>query len=65
MRIVTLVIRTFIGIKDTLNRIIDRNGKNILTEGYKNMIDRFRASMFTYLVLFIAKNIEGYNKEAD
>ena len=50
--------KNVIGIKDALTNIVTVNGADILKEGNKNMIDRFRAAMYTYLVLFISKNIE-------
>jgi phosphopentomutase len=45
-------------IKDLLERIVNENAESILKEGNKNMIDRVKTSLYTYLVLFIAKNIE-------
>jgi ribosomal protein L30E len=45
-------------IKDLLEQIVTENSESILKEGNKNMIDRVKTSLYTYLVLFIAKNIE-------
>jgi hypothetical protein len=45
-------------IKELLEDIIKTNSENILKEGNKNMLDRVKTSLYFYLVLFIAKNIE-------
>jgi hypothetical protein len=47
-----------IKIKELLEQIIKDNADSILKEGNKNMIDRVKTSLYVYLVLFIAKNIE-------
>jgi hypothetical protein len=47
-----------IKIKALLEEIIKENSDNILKEGNKNMLDRVKTSLYYYLVLFIAKNIE-------
>jgi hypothetical protein len=45
-------------IKSLLEEIILKNSENILKEGNKNMLDRVKTSLYFYLVLFIAKNVE-------
>jgi hypothetical protein len=45
-------------IKELLEQIISENAESILKEGNKNMLDRVKTSLYVYLVLFIAKNIE-------
>jgi hypothetical protein len=45
-------------IKKLLEFIIMENADNIVKEGNKNMLDRIKTSLYIYLVLFIAKNIE-------
>jgi hypothetical protein len=45
-------------IKNLLEQIIKENSESILKEGNKNMVDRVKTSLYVYLVLFIAKNIE-------
>jgi hypothetical protein len=47
-----------LNIKKLLEEIIKSNDKNILKEGNKNMLDRVKNSLYRYLVLFIAKNVE-------
>jgi hypothetical protein len=46
-------------IKKLLEDIIKDNAENILKEGNRNMLDRIKTSLYIYLVLFIAKNIEN------
>lgn len=47
-----------INLKQELNDLIVKSSKAILTEGNSNMVDRVKNSLYVYLVLFIAKNIE-------
>jgi hypothetical protein len=48
-----------INIKKLLEEVIVENAENIVKEGNKNMLDRIKTSLYIYLVLFIAKNIEN------
>jgi hypothetical protein len=45
-------------IKSLLEDVIKSNSDSILKEGNKNMLDRVKNSVYVYLVLFIAKNVE-------
>jgi ribosome-binding ATPase YchF (GTP1/OBG family) len=45
-------------IKALLEEIVSENTENILKEGNANMLDRIKTTLYYYLVLFIAKNIE-------
>jgi hypothetical protein len=45
-------------IKSLLEGIVSENAENILKEGNANMLDRIKTTLYYYLVLFIAKNIE-------
>jgi hypothetical protein len=45
-------------IKSLLEDIILSNSESILKEGNKNMLDRVKTSLYFYLVLFTAKNVE-------
>jgi hypothetical protein len=45
-------------IKSLLEEIVSANSEDILKEGNANMLDRIKTTLYYYLVLFIAKNIE-------
>jgi hypothetical protein len=45
-------------IKTLLEDIVKENSENVLKEGNVNMLDRVKTTLYYYLVLFIAKNIE-------
>lgn len=51
-------VETILYLKEQITKLVLDNQEDILKEGNANMLDRFKSSVYIYLVLFISRNIE-------